>query len=501
MLVVRRIAGVVRYIKKIPVLQVSIAVIAGSILPWWMCILAACVLVALKVTGVIRLSFWIGFLVIGIRLVLVSGSIQDGHISEWNGERVRIRSIVTSDLSVGHENVGVAVSAREVCEIVDGDVCDSWEATEGKFRTWLPRYPKIREGDVLILEGKLEEPEEFVEGTFSYIEYLEGREIYSVMYRPIVEYSGEQEIWPPFRLIVDFREYCIGKINRMLPEPHSSLLAGMLLGVRKGMPEEFSEALQRTGTTHVIAASGYNVTVVVQAVFSSLSFLHRKLRIWLSMGAIWVFVVLAGASPPVVRAGVMGSISLLGMVLGRMSVVHVGLPLSAAVMIVADPGMISDLGFQLSFVSTCGLVYLVPVLRRLLPWIPDWLEDSTLVTVSAVIATLPLIMYSFGRFSLIAPVANFLVLPVISVVMGVGVVLILVPAVLNSLAVLVGSIVWVPLEYFNFIISKLSSVSFASIDVKDMPEVWVVLSYIALGIGVLIWYQDDSRHNILPLRV
>jgi competence protein ComEC len=493
-LVIKRIKAVWGYIGSLPVLQVSLACIAGSFFSWWISGLLG---VGILVWVVARLRhegqrsfWWAGFIAVAIRLLCVSDTLADNHVSGMNGNQVYLRGTVTGDIVMKPEIQSIVLETTEIC-MSGCDEDENWTSASGNVQTWIPRFPRVLEGEVLVIHGRLEQPSEFTD-EFSYVGYLQSKDIYSVMYRPGVRYTGQREIGAVQNLLYRFRDRCIAKVNKLLPEPHASLLAGMLFGVKRGMPESFSLALQRTGTTHIIAASGYNVTLVVQAVFSLLSFLHRRARIACSIAGVWGFVILAGASPPVVRAGVMGTFTLAGVLLGSEATVHIGLPLSAALMILVSPEMIGDIGFQLSFLSSFGLVYGVPVLKRFLGWMPDMLEESTIVTMAAFIITAPLIIHHFGTISVIAIVANFLVIPTIAYVMALGVLLLLIPGFLELVATGISCAVWLPLEYFIAVVERLASLPFASVDIEPGGIMLTVSIYALILLAMVRFFPEEN---------
>lgn len=526
MLIIRKLKSLFGYIGSLPVLQFCLAILIGSLVNW-----GTAVLVGVLLWGGMELFlqvkarscdicpwigrwkyFAIGLLVIGIRLFCVSDVLPEGHVSEWNGDEVTIRAVVTSDINMKSEKCSLVVDVRELCTSVESEQC---VLVSGKVQTWISRFPRVRVGDVVVLSGRLDEPEDFGDededgageksgagntsgsrDKFSYESYLAGKGIHSLIYRPVVSYTDEREIFFLYRWLVDFSGILMDKINRLLPEPHAALLAGILLGARRNMPEDFALALQKTGTTHVIAASGYNVTLVINAVVAVFSFLHRKLRIIVSIVFVWCFVVLSGGSLPVVRAGIMGSFALVALFSGNVSTIHIMLPLGGALMVLVDPTVISSISFQLSFVSTAGLIYIVPVLQQLFPWVPESLQESTLVTISAILITSPITAFNFGQFSVIAPVANFLILPVVELTMFLGMILIIIPEFLWVIPNIATSIVWVPLEYFVKVVMWLSELPFASVDLPDISGWAVVVFYAVIFVWVLLKYPVDRQKSL-----
>lgn len=540
MLIIRRFNGLLSYIASLPVLQFCLAILIGSLVNWVIAVLigglcwAGAVLLLRGKEGISRFGRWkyfaAGLFVIGVRLSFISDVLPEGHVSKWNGKEVTVKAVVTSDINMKSEKCSLVVDVVELCTYGESEEC---VLASGKVQTWIPRFPRVRVGEIVVLSGRLDEPEDFedededeagdesgsggksVSGDkskdedgsksggnsksrdkFSYESYLAGKGILSLMYRPVVSYTDEREVFFLYRWLVDFSGILMDKINRLLPEPHAALLAGILLGARRNMPDDFALALQKTGTTHVIAASGYNVTLVINAVVAAFSFLHRKLRIIVSIAFVWCFVVLSGGSLPVVRAGIMGSFALIALFSGNVSTIHIMLPLGGALMVLVDPAVIFSISFQLSFVSTAGLIYIVSVLQQIFPWVPESLQESTLVTVSAILVTSPITAFNFGQFSVIAPAANFLILPVVELTMFLGMILIIIPEFLWVTPNIAASIVWVPLEYFVKVVMWLSELPFASVELPDIPGWSVVVFYAVIFVCILLKYPVDGQQSL-----
>jgi len=191
------------------------------------------------------------------------------------------------------------------------------------------------------------------------------------------------------------------------------------------MPRDFYQALVNTGTLHVIAASGFNVSVVAAVLMGVLMrVVSRGWAIGGGIGGIVVYVLIAGASASVIRAGIMGSLTLIAYYLGRPTEARRLLWVSAGIMLLASPLMLLDVGFQLSVAATAGLLYLEPWIKILsssvgmTTYVQSILANYLYPTLAATIATLPVILWHFGTVSWISPIVNLLVLPIIPLIMG-----------------------------------------------------------------------------------
>ena len=212
--------------------------------------------------------------------------------------------------------------------------------------------------------------------------------------------------------------YFESKQSKLLPEPHSGLLLGVLLGLRENFSQEFLQELTKTGTIHLVVASGQNVVFFAGIIIASLLLLTgRKTAIVAGIMASFFYCLLTGAQAPVVRATLMVSFAYLAVLLGRQSSREIGLSIAIFIMLLAFPLYLFDLGFQLSVAATSGLVFVLPKLENLLRVlkirIPGLLKEGLLVTLSAQITTWPIIAWQFKTFSVSALVANLLVVPLI----------------------------------------------------------------------------------------
>ncbi|NIP32645.1 ComEC/Rec2 family competence protein, partial [Candidatus Saccharibacteria bacterium] len=285
-------------------------------------------------------------------------------------------------------------------------------------------FPEFGYGDLIEVECKIKKPE--LISDFRYDRYLAKDGIYSLCYpyhgAKLIESGHGNDV---LSLIFFVKDRFAEKTNQIFSEPQASFLAGLLYGARSGLPQDVLDNFQATGVTHIIAISGYNITIVA-AIFLimaySIGFSRKKAFPWIVL-AIGVFVIFTGASASVTRAGIMGVLVLLAKQTGRSSRIFNTLVFTAAVMSLHNPWVIIfDAGFQLSFLATVGLVYLAPMI---MPWfsrVPKFfgIQESVVSTLSAIVMTTPLILFQFGRFSLIAPLANILILSVIPLTMMLG---------------------------------------------------------------------------------
>jgi competence protein ComEC len=362
----------------------------------------------------------------------------------------------------------------------------------GKIILFTGKYPEYFYGDKITVTGKIQEPSAGDEkDKFSYKDYLSRFGIDAVMYYPTMERTGEKQGNSLKFAILKFKKIFLGKLSLLIPEPNNSLLAGILVGAKRGMPQDLLDGFAATGTSHIIAISGFNITIIAQMLDKLFSRFGRRISFVLALICIGLFAILTGASASVIRAAVMGSILLLAQNVGRLFVIDNALALTAVIMLLFNPKILRfDVGFQLSFLALLGLVYLSPILEKKFFHWPEWLKKYLMPTVAAQVFTLPVILYNFERLSLIAPMANLIILPLVPFTMLAGFLVGLFGLFLFPLARLISWPAIIILEFVVKTIHLFANVPLAQIKFSFGP-VWVIFYYAVLA-GVLIFYNKNK---------
>lgn len=295
--------------------------------------------------------------------------------------------------------------------------------------------------------------------------------------------------------VAGIRRWLLDGLVRTVPEPEASLGAGILLGVRAGIDPAIRDAFAVAGLSHVVAISGWNVAIVVALIAAATQRLRERLGpvvpVAVALGAVSGYVVLVGASPAVVRAALMAAALMAGRLGG--SPAHAGSALMAAVvaMLLLTPAALWDIGFQLSALATAGLiVFAAPLEARLAAW-PAWVRTPMALTMAAQLATLPVLLAAFGQVSLVAPLANVLVVPLIPVVMAGATAASLIGGlagpvplpVLGELAAwLAGGAAWLPLHALIAAGAAAAALPLAAIPLGGSP--WLTAAWY-LGLALL----------------
>ena len=355
-------------------------------------------------------------------------------------------------------------------------------------------WPPHAYGDRVRVRGILEKPGQIEQ--FHYDRYLSRYGIYSVMYRASVKTISAGHGNPILALLYSFKERFEHQLNRLYPEPHASFMAGLLTGSRRGIPEHLLTDFQTTGLTHIIAISGYNITIVIAVISSFLFFLPLKWRFLPSILAIAAFTLFVGASPAVVRAAIMGCLGLLALQVGRQQQTLISILFTAAAMVAWNPKVLwYDVGFQLSFLSVLGLVYLASFLDRICKPFPPILgiRESLQMTLAAQLAAVPLTILIFSHFSLVAPLANIVVAPLIPLAMLFGFLGVALSFIAFPLGLLFAFPGWGALELIIRATKFFAHLPHASVDVQT-AESWIVWLYYGMFVG-MIWLTFYHRYT------
>ncbi len=443
------------------------------------------------------LGIWGVFLFFGLwRYQLFLPQSSPDRIYYYNGRQVEFSGLVDQEPDQREDNVKLDIDVKQI------KLGDKVQKVTGKVLVTNFTFPEYKYGDQLDITCDLQQPEAIDD--FQYDQYLARYDIYSLCYYPKINKISENNGNFILSQVYNLKNYFSRRLNQILPEPQSSFLGGLLIGAKKAIPADLQSDFNKTGTTHIVAVSGYNITII--ATFLMLIAGHlgigRKKSFWLILGFLIVFLMITGLQASILRAAIMGSLVLLAGYLGRLSMVKNALALTVVIMLLFNPKLlVYDLGFQLSFLATLGLVYLNPVLVKLtkienckLPIVKLIAGDYLLTTLSAIIMTQPLILYQFGKISLIAPIANILVLPFIPLAMLFGFISGIAAMIWTGLGWVIGWSVWLVLSYIIWVLEKLAGLNWAYWEIPKIGVGLMAIMYIIL-LGV-IYLSSWRRQNV-----
>lgn len=372
----------------------------------------------------------------------------------------------------------------------------------GKIIIYGNLYPEYDFNDKIIAGGKIKIPEDF--DGFEYRNYLYAKRIYYVMYYPKIE-RGEQNqnnkensfYNQALSSIWRFRKHANDLIKKIFPQPQAGIINAMSFGAKSDISGEVLDAFNRTGTRHIIAISGLHMTIVavmLMYLFLALG-MNRKFAFYFALSGIAFFVALTGFPSSAVRAAIMGGMVLLAVKVGRLASAGNAIIFAASAMLLYDPNLLKyDVSFQLSFLAALGIIYIFPKLNVLFEKYLDFLNIKTvlLITVSAQIATLPIIINSFGNFSLSSTLANVLILPFVPVVMLGGFLAVILGSANLYVAQILSWPIWLIMFYQIEVIKFFSNLPFGNLSFEGINYVFI-LGYYAILLAVLAYKKRKPR--------
>jgi len=301
-------------------------------------------------------------------------------------------------------------------------------------------------------------------------------------------------------------------INHLLPEPQASLLSGILLGNDLGLPQDLKEDFRTTGTSHIIAISGFNIAIIAGILLrGSRYFVAYRTSAWIALFGIALYTILVGAEASVVRAAIMGALFIVAVqFLGRPTFIPAALFTAALGMTLVNPHALWDVGFQLSFMAVLGLMfYIGPWSRRLENRLQPRLDldnarrttrmisDVFLTTMAATLMTLPVILYHFGTLSLISPIVNLLILPAQPGIMIWGGLATILGMILPVLGQLPAWVAWLFLTYTINLVRFFADLPLTTVPISIPLSALIAIYILIFGFTWLSSLDKDGRLKVL----
>jgi competence protein ComEC len=499
-----------------PLLWISLSFLAGIVLaasirlPVWAWGLIAAIFFLLSLflrrsTLVTRYSFltthpFIPFLPIFLFLGSAyyqarQPNIDAFHIAFYNDREYEL--LITGSLAEPpdyRDNYTNLIVNIEAVDTGDGDLPAS-----GRLLARVSPNEEYKYGERIRLRGELKTPPENEE--FSYRDYLARQGIHSYITKTEVTRLPGNEGNPIYKLVYSFKSKLVENTYRIFQDPEASLLAGILFGVDTGLPKKLQDAFKNTGTAHIIAISGFNIAIIAGLFFSFFKWALKNERLGAALAVLFVFLYafLVGGDPAVMRAAIMGSLSLFARQVGRRNAGLNTLAFVALLMAIWNPLTLWDVGFQLSFFATLGLIlYAEPfstITARLIQNITkqensaivNIINDNVILTLAAQVMTIPLMMYYFQRISVISFIANPFILPVQPAVMILGGLAVFVSLILLPLGQLLAWVAWPFAGYTIRVVEFFNRVPNGVIVLGDVP-LWIIyMTYASLLLVTFNW--------------
>ena len=396
------------------------------------------------------------------------------------GKSVELTGIVSEDpdIRLKNKHLNIQIDGKDVNILV-----------------FVGRDEEVSYGDEVKVKGILEEPENFTTNVgkeFNYKRYLANKDIYYLIKNADIKIISNNNGSKIKNLLYKIRNSFIKNINKVIPMPESDLANGLILGVRGGFDEDTQQEFINTGTIHIIALSGYNVSIVANSVMKVFGLiLSTVLSIVLGVLVILLFIIMTGASSTAIRAGIMATIMLLGRMTDRKYVAGRAIVIAGLMMIAYDPRIFVDMSFQLSFVATFGVLYVTPKVFNWFKFVPIRFGFREMVasTVAATISVLPILLNLTGVLSLVSLPANFLILLIVPTVMLLIFITGTFGFILPILSIIFGYISYLFLLYMLSVIHFFGSLPFASISIRSFPLLLTIIIY-----GFLLWWVFKEKN-------
>ena len=422
---------------------------------------------------------------------------SSNQLATYNNTPEKIRMVGTIDsLPRLNENSStVFVQMEEIC--LPQTPC---QPVSGRAYIVVNYTMDFSYGDQIEIFGKLSSPEDYE--SFPEIRYLQSKLTFSKIAFPYMTFIEENHGNPIKALLFQIREKGVNLLFQLFPQPESSLLAGILFGEEDLIPTDVETAFRNTSTSHIIVISGFNITILAAL---CLNLLKRFLNKWQSTLATLLiligYTIMVGGDAAVSRAAVMGAMGLIGVLFGRRQTGVNSLMFTAAVLCIVNPFLVHDVGFQLSFVATLGLIlFSDPIAKQLQKWLKKDESENSFLTLliydylspllAAQIIVTPLLIYYFRQFSLVSLPANLLIAPLQPPIMIFGGLSVLLGFFAFPLGKLFSFIAWAFTAMTIRIVTAFNAIPTNSIHLAQLSVTTVLLFYIVI---ILVYFAIRNK--------
>ncbi|MHB1354603.1 MAG: DNA internalization-related competence protein ComEC/Rec2 [Anaerolineae bacterium] len=445
-------------------------------------------------------------LVLGyVRYQLALPVITESHLAYYNDQgKVTLTGFISDD------PIGKGASTKLQVDVEEIEQGGTVKPVNGKLAMTVGAYPRYSYGQRLVIIGTLETPP--ILDDFNYREYLEAQGVRSVMLRPKVTLvPGQGGSWLTLVLLtINHRLRTV--VEHILPQPEAGLLQGVLLGASKALPADTAESFRLAGLTHILVVSGFNISVLMQLILIlAQKALRRQLALGFALAGITAFGLLVGFTAPVVRAWLMGVLTIVALLTGRKAHPLTSLAVASLLMTVLNPLTLWSISFQLSFVATLALIVVDPIISKGLKavivktragkfWL--FLAGLSTTTIAAQLLTLPLIWHYFGQISWVALLSNLLVLPIQPIILAAGAAITALGSIYLAAGRILAYLLWTWLHYCILVTRWLGYLPNASTQLPSLDITWVVVSYLIISLGMYLLHRFVKTPQHLPqLRV
>ncbi|TSC68361.1 MAG: competence protein ComEC, partial [Parcubacteria group bacterium Gr01-1014_56] len=418
-----------------------------------------------------------------VRLIFFIDAQANETLLSHIGETAQVAGVVVNDPSRRATSLHINIKVSSV----------GVDKATGRLLAILPRTTELEFGDHVVVSGTVTRPESFETDTgrvFDYAGYLSAQGVSAMIGRATLESSREGG-WSVQRSLFAIKHKFEKSLESLFPEPDSSLLEGILLGERRGLPKELNDAFIISGLIHVVVLSGYNISIVSESILRATSFLPKTLNYSLGGVLMILFALMSGGGATTVRALVMGLIAVLARYLKRPADALRALVVAAAGRALLNPSiLLHDPSFILSVLATFGLITISPSVEKYLQFITErfGLRSIAASTIAVQIFVLPALLYLTGMLS-------FLALPVVPFAMLFGFLAGLIGLIHPALAFPFTVLSDLLLRWIIFIANTAHALPFSFATLPAFP-VWVaVLCYVPLTWFAISLYRRNVSQS------
>lgn len=435
----------------------------------------------------------LAFFLLGSLEFLIIDNVQLRSFAEYEGSEVAIRGYIASEPDLKDSKVSYIVEAAGIRQ----GYGDEFKPIRGKIllTTLVNAEDTILDyGRELIFEGQLTQPQGVRNpGGFNYRRYLAqkgvGASIFAYPYT--IETWDRKSRFSLIRAGMNIRDRIVHVIDNSLPHQQAGLLNGMLIGYREGLSDEVQEAFSNAGLTHIMAVSGANVAFLILPLSFLLKLLGigKKLSNLLIIAFLILFVFVTGFEPSVLRAVLMAGVILLSEVLYKKPDTYAAIAFSCILLLVISPCMLFNIGFQLSYAATLGIVMLYKNIKKLITckFVPNKVAEIIGGTLAAQLGVLPITLIHFNKLSLISIIPNILVAPILGLITILGMLMAILGQFSLYLSTLIGYLNNIFLSAVLYVTKWSSGVSFAAITTVTPSLIMGAAYYVV--IWFLFWYK------------
>jgi competence protein ComEC len=386
--------------------------------------------------------------------------IQNQEIKNFIGKETSILGVIVDEPKIKEKTIVFPIKTEK-----------------GKILIIVRRYPEFEYGEEVKISGVLKEPE--AKNSFNWKNYLLKDGILAEMDFPEIEKTGKNFGNSMKKFSIFLRKKIEETVKENLPYLDSALLKSLLFGEEEEIPFEWKEKLNQTGVRHIAAVSGMNITIISNLILSFLLFLGlwRHHAFYLSVFLILFYVLMIGAPASAIRAAIMGILYLTAQYFGRLSSGERPVVFAATLMLFFNPLLLRyDIGFQLSFLAILGIVYFYQFFFEKFKKFLKLIKESLASTLSAQIFTFPILIYNFGQISLISPLSNILILPILPAITILGFIFSFFGIIFEPIGYLFSFPCWLLLSYLLKVVDFCSKIPYSFLTLK-VNFIFLLISY------------------------